>query len=414
MIGRNKYGDGGGMTNPGFRQNSMEDAVSETPVNLTKNPQPESSPSKAEQGQYWWGPLLGVLGAFSGAIIGGVIGFLIFLFVIKSQGTQRAFGFFFLMFTLGGIIGTFCGLLYGLALEAKSITTSEYESWAGKYVFLLKGAPIWQDDKNGKPMYDENGQPVYAAMANNVTYLVLKDIEHDLLIRHGGIEGWIEKRNAILLENAASNLTAMIHADPNNAEAYNKRAVVWWHEEEYDIALTDLNNAIRLQPEGAVYYCNRAKLYTHRNKDHKAIPDFNEAIRLDPQYAEAFVMRGSSFRRLKDYPRAISDYSEAIRVDPNLGVARNLLAWLLATCPDDKYRDGKKAVESAIRACELTNWTAAGIIDTLAAAYAEVGDFDNAVKYQKQASEDPEYQERYLEGGRMRLELYKERKPYRE
>jgi hypothetical protein len=97
-----------------------------------------------------------------------------------------------------------------------------------------------------------------------------------------------------------------------------------------------------------------------------------------------------------------------------LVVAQNLLAWLLATCPDEKCRDGKKAVESALRACELTNWEVAGIIDTIAAAYAEAGDFDRAVKYQSMALEDTDYQEEHGEGGRKKLELYTERKRYQE
>ena len=103
----------------------------------------------------------------------------------------------------------------------------------------------------------------------------------------------------------------------------------------------------------------------------------------------------------------------AIALDPSSVPAHNARAWLRATCPDPKYRDGKQAVESATRACELSTWKSPGELDTLAAAYAEAGDFDAAVKWEEEALK-MHTDEEHRSGYRARLALYRARTPYRE
>ena len=125
----------------------------------------------------------------------------------------------------------------------------------------------------------------------------------------------------------------------------------------------------------------------------------------------AYRSRGLAWSNKKDYEKAIADYNEAIRLDPKYSGAYNGRAWLWATCPDGKFRDGKKAVESATRACELGEWKDALVLDTLAAAYAESGDFDKAVEWQEKAHKlSPETDKK--EWGK-RLDLYKGKKPHR-
>jgi hypothetical protein len=89
----------------------------------------------------------------------------------------------------------------------------------------------------------------------------------------------------------------------------------------------------------------------------------------------------------------------------------NNLAWLLAICPDTKLRDGKKAVEYARKACEVSKWKDPFHLGTYAAACAEAGDFDEAVKWQRTslASGLPDSD---MESARQRLELYEQKKPF--
>ena len=89
------------------------------------------------------------------------------------------------------------------------------------------------------------------------------------------------------------------------------------------------------------------------------------------------------------------------------------LAWLLATTKNEQLRDGKKAVELATRACELTEFKAAPYLDTLAGSHAALGNFDEAVKWQRKAIESPDaFAPSDLEQARERLKLYEDRKPF--
>jgi hypothetical protein len=108
---------------------------------------------------------------------------------------------------------------------------------------------------------------------------------------------------------------------------------------------------------------------------------------------------------------ALRDYDKAIQLAPNYISALNNRAWLRATCPDARFRNGDQALGDAKAACELTEWKVANKVGTLAASYAEAGDFKNAMKWQKKAislapgNKRLDYQ--------ARLSQYKAGQPYR-
>jgi Zn-dependent protease/Tfp pilus assembly protein PilF len=167
-------------------------------------------------------------------------------------------------------------------------------------------------------------------------------------------------------------------------------------------------------PVGASLHACRALVWASM-KDHAgAVLEFNEAISLFPGQAFIHVNRGLSYACQGDYARAEEDYLEAIRLDPTLAQALNNLAWLRATALDPRFRDGRDALELAHRACELGSWKEPNHLGTLAAAYAESGDFAAAVTWQKKALEDQDSCKEQDKKGRVRIQLYQEGKPYRE
>jgi len=214
-------------------------------------------------------------------------------------------------------------------------------------------------------------------------------------------------------DRAIADFNQAIKLDPNFADAYNLRGWAWNEKKEYDKAIADCDQAIRLKPDVANAYNLRGWLWNEKKEYDKAIADCNQAIRLDPKYVQAYDNRGDAWNETKKYDKAIADYNQAIKLAPNYALAYNNLAWVQATCPDAHFRDGRKAVENANRASQLSGGKEADYIDTLAAAYAENGDFGKAKEWEAKTIELLT-DEKVKEECRSRLRLYEQGKPYRQ
>jgi len=247
---------------------------------------------------------------------------------------------------------------------------------------------------------------------------------------------------------AITYFSACVRANPNDPAPYTFRGNAYVARGDFYRAFADYDLAIRLNPKDPLPYVNRGVAHQRKGDVGKAVADWTEAIRLDPKRADAYVNRGNAYAGRRDYDRAVADFTQAIQLEPrnasaynNRGLThagkgqydravadftqssrlepRNPLpsrnhAWLLASCRQDGVRNGKKAVQLATKACELSGWNEAASLGTLAAAQAEAGSFPEAIRLERRALEVG-YANRGEAGkAQQRLRLYEAGLPCRE
>ncbi|MBN9121300.1 MAG: tetratricopeptide repeat protein, partial [Planctomycetes bacterium] len=214
-------------------------------------------------------------------------------------------------------------------------------------------------------------------------------------------------------DGALKDLNETVRLEPKNPTFLSDRSVVWMAKIDPDRAIADCDAALRIDPTAVNALANRGCAWLGKKEWGRTIADCEAALKLVPDHIGALANRGRARLFTGDWPGVLADLDAVLRSDPNNATGLTSRSLLRSSCPDPKYRDVKKARDDAKRLCELTQWKQGQALDALAAACAEEGQFDEAVKFQKRALEDATFVAGSGSDARERLGLYEQKKPHR-
>ena len=275
-------------------------------------------------------------------------------------------------------------------------------------VTLTNGEWLWIDEKGGW-LWEKDAVPFDSAIetfalrldqqktAENyhlrgVAYLAHKQYEQADADFTESLR--LEPRNAGALNNrgqisyfkgdyktAIQDFTAAIAIDATNALVLNNRALAYIELDDQTNAMNDLQAALKLVPRYPEALNNRGVVHQKLKQLDQAIADFTEALKIDPRGIDALENRAFAYAENNDHVKAIADLESAMQVSPRSYEAANDLAWLLATTTEDAVRNKVRALTLAKQACAITEYKQWNTLDTLAVAYAENGQFDEAKQW---------------------------------
>lgn len=257
-------------------------------------------------------------------------------------------------------------------------------------------------------------------------------------------------------DEALGDYEAVLKINPSALPAIEGKAMVLVGKSDYAAAIREYKKIQRRNPGPRPNLMRQIGMLHNANEEpSKAIEIYNDVLDMfaeekfsdrseeEQRIAErerlfTWRARADAYLSLGQHKEAIEDYNKVLEIHqadqklaeedgeeklPDDEHSLNNLAWVLATSPVDELRDGKRAVELATKAAEATEFKEAYILSTLASAYAETGDFENAIKWSKKAIEIND-QERATketarnleqkESLRKELEHYERKEPFRE
>ena len=268
--------------------------------------------------------------------------------------------------------------------EAKALALASQQKWEASRESFDRAAKLAPDSTE---VFLQRGR--VNALAGN-TDAALADFSEVLRIDPDNVAALVLRAEVAIpdhLDEAMEDLNKALDLRPGLVPALRQRAVLLANAKKFTAAVADLELAQKLDPEDQSATLQLAAVYAIEGKTETAIEVYDKVLEADPTSWMAFRGRGDLQLNLGKQREAIADYEKALEVKEDDSGVLNNLAWVLATSPDEALRDGKRAIDLAKKACEETEYKQAHILSTLAAGYAETGDFVTAVEWSKKAVE---------------------------
>ena len=252
--------------------------------------------------------------------------------------------------------------------------------------------------------------------------LALHDYDEAIRLNPKLPEAWSARGDLLLVakkeyKRAVTDYTAAIRLAPTVAVFPDNRGIAYARLGEYDNALADHTRATELDPHRAGPYYRRGDVYRWQRMWAKAVAEYSQAIEREPKEVWHLAGRGRAYLGLGDHERARADLRAAAGIEPTHPEAQASLAWFLSVCPEDRYRDGKAAVESARSALGKQPFEQR-YHRILAAALAEAGDSTAALTTQelalKQARAEVAPHAETISKAERQLSRYRAGKPFRD
>jgi tetratricopeptide (TPR) repeat protein len=217
------------------------------------------------------------------------------------------------------------------------------------------------------------------------------------------------------LTAARTDVERVLDANPTSSRALMMRSMISELQNRFREAIADLETVINEFPDKTELQLHMARLLISDERPRKAISVLTSIVEADESNWEAYRTRADALLSVGKHAEAIEDYTKGLKLKPDDDGILNNLAWVLATSPFDHLRDARRSIELAKKACEETNYEMPHILSTLAAGYAEAGEFETAIKWSTMAVEKGKTElKNQIEQLEQELESYKSRKPWRE